>query len=629
MALVWWPLKRAPMSDSMCGIVGVVGAYGRELSVDEADLVRMRDQMLSRGPDDAGVRFSENVAMGARRLAVMDPGSGGSQPMLSSDGRWCVVYNGELYNDAELRERLAEGGYPAPAGRGDTSTILAAIEAWGLDVICELRGMYALGIHDRQRRSVHLARDPQGIKPLYWAFDGTELTFASDPRAILAHPKLSVGPDLEGISAYLTSVRSCVGGRTMFEGVHSLGPGEIMELKTDSGNFRPRVALGLEPKWKGTLSGDPDAAGEDLRELLTDTVARHLRTDRPSAILLSGGIDSALLGALARVAGERPIAYVAGSDVDGADGDRGQAAMVADELGLDLRQVTLDRGRFIDGWREMVHTGGMPLSTPNEVAIYSLAKAMAADGRVVALGGEGADELFGGYEAMMDAAQAFEEADVRGLGAGRFHMEACAWIAPANKSKVLRPDIWEALEEDRALHETYDRLFEMGRRELSEGADSLEAHLRFLRLVNLTGLLERLDRSTMLASVEGRVPFADSQVRAFADALPMAAKYVPQRVLAGGEPGAVEADGAPRTKLVVRAAGRALVPARTLRRPKTSFPLPMADWIGGCGERLLDSPFAQALFQKEALELVAAAPSENWNMAWPMLNVAEWGDRWF
>ena len=476
---------------------------------------------------------------------------------------------------------------------------------------------------------MHLARDAQGIRPLYWAFDGKELVFASDPRAVLAHPRISVGPDLEGISAYLTSLRSCLGGRTMFEGVHSLGPGEILELNTQAGSFRPRMALCLQPQWEAELPADPEAAGAEFRNLFTDTVDRHLRADRPTAIMLSGGLDSALIASLARLAGERPTAYVAGSDHEDANGDRQQASQVASELGLELHQVVLDKAAFIDGWRNMVGEGGMPLSTPNEVAIHAVARAMAADGRVVALGGEGADELFGGYGAMMDAAFVFEEAAVPGLSAGRFHMEACAWIAPAIKAKVLNPTIWDVLDEDRALHETFERLFARGRREVTDDADPLEAHLRFLRQVNLTGLLERLDRSTMLASVEGRVPFADYRVRAFADALPMAAKFIPERVLAGAEPGAVAPDAGPRTKLVLRSAGRGLVPQGVLKRPKTSFPLPMAEWIGGLGADLLASPFAQAVFQKEVLQEVASSPTEHWTMAWPMLNLAEWGDRWF
>lgn len=545
--------------------------------------------------------------------------------MGSSDGRWRVVYNGELYNDAELRAELAAQGH-VPGRRGDTATIVGALEVWGLGALAKLRGMYAIAVHDRLQRSVHLFRDPFGIKPLYWSFDGAELVFASDPRALLAHPRITVEPDLEGVSAYLSNLRSCLGSRTLFRGVHCLEPGMQLDLRTDVQNFRPRVSLAAEPAPQQGI--DLERASEELREIMADSVHQHLWSDRPSAVLLSGGLDSALIAALAVESGNRPTAFVAGCVEEGDEGDRAQAAQVAQDLGLDLRQVALDQEAFVTGWQEMIQTGGMPLSTPNEVAICALARAMAAEGRVVALGGEGADELFGGYGAVMDAAHAFEEAGALGMGAGRFHLEACAWVAPAAKGELLHPYVWEALEEDRSLIALSDRLFDLGRQELGPDAHPLEAHLRFLRRVNLTGLLERLDRSTMLASVEGRVPFADRRVRSFADALPMEKKYTPARALvgAGGPAGPGSVSG---TKLVVREAARGLVNGRVLERPKTSFPLPMQRWIADSGSLLRESPFATALFQAEAIERVASDPSGQWTRAWPMLNLAQWGDRWF
>ncbi len=588
----------------------------------------MRDTMIARGPDGAGLRIERNVALGHRRLAIIAPGPDGDQPMSSSDGRWCVAYNGELYNDDELRAELRASGLPLPL-RGDTATIVSALEAWGLEALSKLRGMYAIAVHDRQQRSVHLFRDPFGIKPLYWSFDGTELVFASDLRALLRHPRVAVAPDLEGVSGYLTNLRTNLGQRTLFRGVHCLEPGMQLNLRTDVANFRPRLSLGAEePPLEGI---DPRAAADQLREVLADSVQRHLWSDRPSAVLLSGGLDSALIAALAAESGDRPTAFVAGCEGEGPEGDRAQAAEVARELGLDLREVSLDQATFLRGWSEMVNIGGMPISTPNEVAIRALARAMAAEGRVVALGGEGADELFGGYGAVMDAAQTFESVGAPGLGAGRFHLEACAWVAPAAKAEILSPYVWDVLNDDAALIESSDRLFELGRRELGPEADPLEAHLRYLRRVNLTGLLERLDRSTMLASVEGRVPFADRRVRAFADALPMAYKYGPAPALVGGGGSSdLRPQGpAPRTKLVVRDAARGLVGERVLQRPKTSFPLPMQRWIADSGSILRDSPFATALFQPEAIERVASDPSAHWTHAWPMLNLAQWGDRWF
>jgi asparagine synthase (glutamine-hydrolysing) len=620
------------MSLSMCGIVGVVRAFGERPRVSEAQFVGMRDQLQSRGPDAGEHLFHRNVAFGHRRLAVIALGADGAQPMVTADGRWSITYNGELYNDAELRASLKAGGHEAPISGSDTATLLAVLQAWGIDGLTRLRGMYALAAHDRHLRAVHLARDPLGMKPLYWSFDGIELVFASDPKAILAHPEVSAVPDLEGISAYLSNLRSCLGERTLFGGISCLAPGQRLELQTDGSRFRPHVIMDATPSVATTGDCSAEEAGEQLRELMEDSVRRHLWSDRPVALLLSGGIDSALISALAQKIGCEAKAYVAGSDREGAGGDLDEAAAVAKDLGLELERVVLSEGDFVHGWQQMVRGGGMPLSTPNEVAIHRLAQRIADDGAVVALGGEGADEVFGGSGAVMDAAHAFEEVGVPGLGAGRFHLEACAWIAPVAKVGVFTPEVWGALNGDEGLVNTCDRLFEAGVREAGPDADPLEAHLRFLRRVNLTGLLERLDRSTMLASVEGRTPFADTAIRKFADGLCMSAKFTPRAILAGAGGGAAsrgEEIGPPRTKLAVREAARGLVSEHVLQRPKTSFPLPLQDWIGQCGPLLTQSPFARALFQDSIIEQVAAAPGENWTYAWPMLNIAMWGDRWF
>ena len=593
----------------MCGIAGVFG-LGGPVDLTDRDASRMRDTMLHRGPDGAGLWRCPWVVLAHRRLAVIAPGLEGHQPMVTPDGRYALVYNGELYNDDELRAELEALGCRFRTSC-DTETVLLALAAWGRGAVDKLRGMFAFCFVDRDDRRVILARDPLGIKPLYaarvTARTGPCVVFASEPAAVLAHPDMRCDPDLVTVSAYLTTLRPTLGSRTLFEGVETLLPGETRVY-----SMREDTQCRRYDAW-----ADAGAARVmDTREVVRDSVARHLRTDVPICSLLSGGLDSAIVTTVAaeHIAGIRT--YCAGARVPGVDQDFRYAAEVAQRLGVEHREVEVTRDGFVSAWSWMVDRSGVPLSTPNEVAIYKVAASLRADGHVVTISGEGADELFGGYApAMRGAAEHIAAldggADTEG---GLFHLRTNAWVGSDVKRRVLRERAWNACGEDAELIGTYRRSFDK-LREACVGLDPLEPHLRFLRLMNLPNLLRRLDSSTMLASVEGRTPLADIEVARLAERLPMSMKYV--------------SEDPPGTKIALRRAFGPDLPAGVLRRPKASFPLPFQQWTGGHAEVLRTGSFAGDLFTDEASQTVSAAPEALWNLAWPMLNIALWGERWW
>jgi asparagine synthase (glutamine-hydrolysing) len=241
----------------------------------------------------------------------------------------------------------------------------------------------------------------------------------------------------------------------------------------------------------------------------------------------------------------------------------------------------------------------------------------------VALSGEGADELFGGYEAALEAAAAFEADPADPRDGGAFQLEAMAWVAPSLKSQVLSRDAWEVAAGDEFLHAHYAASFERARRECGPHAGAVDAHLRFQRRENLTSLVQRLDSATMLASVEGRTPFADREVARLAERLPMSAKYPAH----GGAGGAVAT--AVRGKRVLREAFGHRLPRGVVERSKHSFPLPFQEWIEDLGWRLETSPFASICFDAGVRQEVVRDPGRLWQLAWPMMNLALWGDRWW
>jgi asparagine synthase (glutamine-hydrolysing) len=592
--------------------------------VSVSQVERMRDRLAHRGPDGSGTWDGGNVILAHRRLAVLDPTPAGAQPMTSADGRWIVSYNGELYDDSAIRRRLQAEGH-VPGGfrtKCDTETVVEALAAWGSAAFDQFRGMYAIAAYDTHEHRLVLARDPLGIKPLFWWCDGTELVAASEPTAILEHPAIEARPDLGAVSGYLGSLRTTLGERTMFDGIFTLLPGSRLEIGLDRPALAPMVSqMPPGPPVDPSLGGK--VVAEQLLGVLEDSVTRHLRSDVPLCALLSGGIDSAALVELARGRAKSLRTYVAGAPSD--DGDIEHARELADLWGLRHDEAIITQPRFLDGWANLIDRTGLPLTTPNEVAIHAVSARLASDGCVVTLSGEGADELLAGYGDVMKAARLFEAKRDPNESRANFHLDSSAWIPSTRKVGLFRRDVWQALDADVEVGECAHQMLEACTAEAGPEADPLDAHLRYLRRVNLTALLERLDRTTQQASVEGRTPFADIEVAHFCESLPIGTKYGRPHGLSGG----IGVMTQPTTKLILREAMRKRLPETVLHRPKASFPLPFQEWLVGQGDALRQSEFASALFRERAIERASADPVGNWGSFWPMANLARWGDRWF
>jgi len=576
----------------------------------------MTERLAHRGPDGGGVFVGRGAVLGHRRLAVIDPSPAGHQPMTTPDGRFTIVYNGMLYNDAEVRAGPSCAGV-AFRSACDTETVLHHLAATGPTGLGSMRGMYALALHDDREGTLLLARDPFGIKPLSWARvetpHGPEVLFASEIAALFEHPSLRPEPDLVAVSAYLTTIRTTLGERTMFRGVRSLPPGRWLRFDLRDPDLRATGGAVETPAFCGRATAD------DLRDAVEDSVRSHLRSDVPLCCLLSGGLDSSVVASVARrhvgdlrtwCAGSRdepPIDGVPQSD------DFRFARECATAIGSDHHEAPVTRSLFAERWRDLVRRTGLPLSTPNEVAINEVARSLRADGCTVTISGEGADELLAGYDAPMLAA--VEHVARGNADPGMFQLACAAWIPPHAKASLLKPDVWRAVEADGALVAQYRAEFEAA----ANGAEgALRAHLRFHRRVNLTGLLQRLDSATMLESVEGRTPFADVRVAAVADAVPMQELF-----------DAAISPPRPRTKLALRRAFSGALPDAVLARPKASFPLPFQRWVADLASELGSSGLVASLVEPGALSAVRAEPSRFWHAAWPLINLELWSRRWW
>jgi asparagine synthase (glutamine-hydrolysing) len=433
----------------------------------------------------------------------------------------------------------------------------------------------------------------------------------------------------------LTTIRTTLGERTLFEGVKVVEPGQALRfdlagerIKVQSCDFGRVIDQAGQWQSRGTLLDDDAGELARTRAAIEDSLLRHLRCDVPLCSLLSGGIDSTIIAALTtrHVSGLRTFAAGAASS-----DDLPFARIVAEHLGTLHSEAIVDEQSFDQHWPEMVATLGVPLSTPNEVAIRTVARAIRTAGCKVALSGEGADELFAGYEALMDACVGVP---THGAGAdpARFHKRAAAWVGVEAKQALLHEDVYRDTHDDAALHEAYQKQFA---RFLDAGLTGLDAHLAFQRRVNLVGLLQRLDTAMMLEGVEGRTPFADIHIAALATSIPMRLKFAAPEVATSESSGAVAVATQacvrtqPRTKLILRRACADVLPQSVLQRPKASFPLPFQGWLGQQAGVLRISGLAQALFNPAAIETIAAQPQACWQFAWPAINIAMWGQRWW
>jgi asparagine synthase (glutamine-hydrolysing) len=629
----------------MCGVLGAATVRGQQLLQDEALVAETRELLAHRGPDGAGLVHGGHVALAHRRLALLDP-AGGVQPFVvdarglpwagPNAARVSLAWNGELYGHDALHRSLAARGVSLRT-RSDTEALAWLLALDGDRALDALRGMFALAAWIERAdgaTSLLLARDSFGTIPFHWsriargAGFADEIAFASEPRAILAHPGFRIEPDFATLAAYLEMPRRAFGARTLYRNLRALEPGEVLSF--DLGE----PGLAMSRRWLPLP--EAEGAGESLRDAawrarlaVTESVDLHLVADAPVCTLLSGGIDSTIIGSLVRARigrDARLVTFAAGAEGDAArpESDLFAARRVAQLLRSEHHEVTVDGESFGARWDELVAHGLSPLATPNEIAISLLGERIAPHAKA-ALSGEGADELFGGYGPPLEATLAWIEANTEhdAQSAARFYRTAFGWSQRAFVGELLAPGVADAAHGEDPVGAMLVQAFES-----EHDLGSLDAHLAALRRVNLTNLLERLNLSLMKGSVEGRVPFADRGVLACARGV--GAAHLVGGAASNERAGVATATRASTlvTKRVLREAFADVLPPEIVSRPKASFPLPFERWIAAHAH-WIDGPVSREVFSGAARELVRTQAAQHWRLAWPMLNAARWLDSVF
>jgi asparagine synthase (glutamine-hydrolysing) len=626
----------------------------------------MRDALRHRGPDEAGVHVDAQVSLGHRRLSIIDL-STGQQPAYNEDGSIVVVFNGEIYNHQELRAELERAGHRY-ASHSDTETIVHAYESFGPACIERMHGMFAFVLYDSRRRLLFGARDRLGKKPLYYTFGpggrpagDLRFAFASEPKALLAHPALSssFGLSREGLISYLLN-DYVVGSASIFEGVHRLEPGQAFLFGLPGSEHEGFRRWGywdirFRPEDGASPAISEEEAGGRVLELLSAAIERRLMSDVPLGVFLSGGIDSSSIVALmCRMRPARDIkTFSIGFDEPSFD-ESPYAEAIARHYGTDhhVRRFTatecLSRIPIVAGVLDE------PFADPSILPVSMLCE-FARETVTVALGGDGGDELFAGYapfravrpgglyhrwvprrvhrQVLIPAAHCLPASDanmalqfkvsrfLRGaVVAPEYRM--ATWMGPFSLEQLRRliPDLAGGLTADEAyapMIGSYHRLARAGATELQRALDFFE------RFYLPDDILVKVDRASMMHSLEVRAPYLDTALVEYANALPDrmklrggVTKYLLKRALLG----------------TAKASG--LVPRQTVHRAKKGFGIPVARWIrkelrAKFRETLIgDWPAALDMFDRREIARLyrehVDRVANNYKELWALFMLANW-----
>lgn len=544
----------------MCGIAGFISPA----RADAAALAPMLARIAHRGPDGQGTFVEGPAALGHCRLAIIDL-QGGAQPLYSEDKNFVVVFNGEIYNYRELTAELTALGHTFTT-RTDTEVLLHGWEQWGRELLPRLRGMFAFALWDRRAQVLFCARDMFGIKPLYYCrcADGT-LLFASEIKAFLDHPSFEKQLNTAQLPLYL-SCQYSPGRDTFFAGVQKLLPGHFLEFSEGI----VRTTRWVQPAF---LPGDTPPAPDELESVLRQSAEAHKIADVEVAGFLSGGVDSAYLTALARPARTYTISY-AEPKYD----ESFPARALARNLGLRNRVRCISPGEFWDAVPTVQYHMDEPMADAAAVALYFLNREAARDVKVV-LSGEGADELFGGYNIYRDpfTARWYNRLPPwlrGGLGA------AASLLPPGPgvnflvrrglslEERYFGPTALLTEREKRRLLPGYEGdgdpvCLTESSWDMTEDQDPVTRMQQVDLQLWLAGdILLKADKMSMAHSLELRVPYLDKEVFALAAALPAAAKA-----------------NARMTKIALRQAAARTLPPAAAARKKLGFPVPVRDWL--------------------------------------------------
>ena len=570
----------------MCGILGLIGHVEEKKFSDALEL------MSRRGPDDSACFHSDLFHLGFNRLSIIDLDPKASQPMFSNDRRFGILFNGEIYNFKQIKAKLTKLGSEFKT-KGDTEVILEAYRKWGNETFRKLNGMFSVAIFDFKKRETILARDRLGIKPLYYHKTDQYFSFSSEIKSLVHLSDKQFSLNLDSLCSYL-SFRYPISGESMFSDIFSFPAGHWMKIKDGKISEKKRY-WNLSKHVEADEQSNPRELIAKVRAILEDSVKRRMISDVPIGAYLSGGVDSsAVVSIMANNLDEPLNTYTIGFEDEGYN-EFQYSRIVSERYGTNHTEICLDSEKYLQTMRELIRIRDSPLGVPNEVPLYLMSKRLKEDITVV-LSGEGADEIFGGYGRIFRSSE-----DVRLINDWKnrgfsldseldlklndrygkdfdSEIEMFLHLYSYTSQEVLKSLFDENIIDEFNRGPTIDK-FKQVFLEIDD-KDFMTKMMYTFEILHLPGLLQRLDSTTMGASVEGRVPFVDHELVEFAFKIPNSLKMkwisdTPSETL-----GVDSSEVYDTTKWILKQACSDLLPNEIIHRKKVGFPVPLEKWFG-------------------------------------------------
>jgi len=606
----------------MCGIAGFWRISGGSIEVLSSLTARISDSLEHRGPDDSGVWVdgSAGLGLGFRRLAIQDLSAAGKQPMVSPCGRFVMVYNGEIYNFRDLARELEDQGARF-LGHSDTEVLITAISRWGLEAALErINGMFAFALWDKQARSLSLARDRAGKKPLYYGWSGTTLLFGSELKALRAHPDFSAEIDRQALGLFI-QYSWIPAPYSIYRGIRKLPAGHLVTLKADTAPdaARPRPYWSAREKLDAGLAapfeGSYEEAVDELEDRLKTAVATRMIADVSLGALLSGGIDSSLVVALMQAQSERPVKTFTIGFHEERYNEAEHAAAVARHLGTEHTELYITPKDCLDVIPKLPTLYDEPFADSSQIPTF-LVSQLARQHVTVALSGDGGDELFIGYaeyektlsrwtrsrqnrSAFFDRTAAGLLRSIAGTGnddsgapnGGRWlaklrkkYAERAALHSMADLTSFYASRRDHSMEGERLTRDEAAGVNTIDDLLVRKGIDDPWVSMSFLDFMTYLpdDILVKVDRASMGVSLEVRAPLLDREVIEFAWRLPTHMKR----------------DAGSGKRILKSLLGRQ-IPRDLFERPKAGFSVPMNEWLSGPLEEQIEAAFAPQRLARE------------------------------
>lgn len=581
----------------MCGITGITD---KKVGPLEATIYDMTRVIAHRGPDDDGFYIDKDVALGMRRLAIIDLEKG-KQPITSEDGRYLIVFNGEIYNYQELRKELVGKGEKFKT-ESDTEVVLRMFEFEGTEAFRRLRGMYAFAIYDKEEKKLTLARDPFGIKPLYYFKKGETISaFASEIKSFLKIPDFNKIVNDCAVYNYLSYQYNPL-EETFFKGVYKLPAGHFMAVDIKTGNYQ--IKRYFDFRFNPDASLEAGKTKEKILKTMKNSVAHHMIADVPVGSFLSGGIDSSIIATLMQeIRGDKKIkTFTVGFS---SLSEAREARETSEPLGTVHTEITVTADEYFEALPKAVWHFDEPVGDPSALGLYFLAREARKSVKVV-LSGEGSDELFGGYNIYLapiarrwiswlprQVLEFMASLPFRGANYGkRALLRLEDWYFGQkyfNESIFQREEIRKMWKGEKHEFLSLENLY----KDISQLSDSTKMQFVDINTWLVGDILAKADKMTMAHSLELRVPFLDVEVGKLAATLPDRFKW-----------------RGSTTKYLLREAFKSMLPESTRQRKKLGFPTPVREWLtperGWIKKLILKNTYIESHLSVEAIEKIFA-----------------------